>query len=103
MDCLRKEREDHKWIKAYAGDYIHVPCNASHAWRNVSGSTSTVHILTTKKMRQFFQEVRRLKNSAALPPPTPQDLDHFEAVSRRYGYWNASPEEYKMVGIHISF
>ena len=84
-------------------DYIHVPCNARHAWRNVSGSTAIVYILTTKKMGQFFQEVGRLKNSAYLPPPTPQDLAHFAAVSRKYGYWNASPEENEMFSIHMSF
>ena len=42
LDCLRKEHEDHKLVKASTGDYIHVPCNVPHAWRNVSGSTTIV-------------------------------------------------------------
>ena len=92
LDCLRKENEDHKLVKASTGDYIHVPCNAPHAWCNVSGSTTIVHILTTKKIGKFFQEIGRLKNSTSLPPPTPKDLAHFSAMSRKYGYWNASPK-----------
>ena len=51
----------------------------------------------------IFQEEGRLKNSTSLPPPTPQDLARFAAVSRKYGYWNVSHEENKMVGMYMSF
>jgi hypothetical protein len=35
------------------------------------------------------------------PPPTPELLEHFQQVTDRYGYWNASPEENAALGIHL--
>ena len=64
LDCLRQENEDHKWIKANTGDYIHVPCKARHAWHNLSGSTTIIHILTTKKMGQFFSRGWKVKEQS---------------------------------------
>ena len=54
LDCLRKYYEDHRWIKANTGDYIHVLSNSRHAWLNISGSFTAIHILTTKKMGPLF-------------------------------------------------
>ena len=36
VEGLRCEAGGYKWICAKAGDYIHVPAGAKHAWRNVS-------------------------------------------------------------------
>jgi hypothetical protein len=36
-------------------------------------------------------------------PVTPEDLARFAAVSARYGYWNATPEDNAAVGIHLRF
>ncbi len=77
--------------------------NARHAWRKMSGSDEIVLILTIKKMGQFFVEIGRSTDNNSLPTPTQHDLVHFVAVSKRYGYWNASYEENEMVGIHMSF
>ena len=58
-------------------------------------------IITTKKMWQFVQEVERPATDAGRPP-TLEYLAHFAAVSAKYGYWNATPEENAAVGIHLS-
>jgi quercetin dioxygenase-like cupin family protein len=94
--------EDYKWIKAKTGDYIHVPSNARHAWRNVSNKPTLVHIITTKKLGHFFEETRRAETNAP-QPVTSEDLVRFAEISTRYRYWNASSEENASVGIQMSF
>ena len=84
------------------GDYIHVPSNARHAWRNVSNKPTLVHIITTKNMGHFFQETGRLETNTS-QPVTSEDLTRFTENSTRYGYWNASSEENASVGIRMSF
>jgi quercetin dioxygenase-like cupin family protein len=102
VEGLRREADGYKWLEAKAGDYVHVPGNAPHAWRNVSGKPAVMLMLTTKKMGRFFQEVGRPATGRP-QPPTPEELAHFAAVSARYGYWNATPEENAAVGIQMSF
>jgi hypothetical protein len=94
--------EDHAWIGAKAGDYIHVPSNARHALCNLSGTLTVVLIITTKKIGQFFQETGRPVTESP-QPVTSEDLARFAAISAKYGYWNASPAENALVGIHLSF
>ena len=102
VEGLRQDSEDYAWIGAKAGDYIHVPSNARHACRNVSNAPTLVLIITTKKLGQFFQETGRPETGTILPV-TPKDLTRFAEISARYGYWNASPEENALVGMHTSF
>jgi hypothetical protein len=79
-----------------------VPSGIKHAWRNVSAEPVVSLIITTKRLGQFFQETGR-PVSDARQPVTPEDLARFAAVSARYGYWNATPEENGAVGINLSF
>jgi quercetin dioxygenase-like cupin family protein len=103
VEGLRHDAEGYKWITAKTGDYIHVPAGAHHAWRNVSGEPVVNLIITTKKLGRFFQEVGRPVTGAPQLPPTPEELARFAAVSAKYGYWNATPEENAAVGIDLSF
>ena len=102
IEGLRQDSEGYKWIGAKTGDYIHVPSNARHAWRNVSNKPTLVHIITTKNMGHFFQETGRLETNTS-QPVTSEDLTRFTETSTRYGYWNASSEENASVGIRMSF
>jgi quercetin dioxygenase-like cupin family protein len=102
VEGLRQDSEDHIWIRAKVGDYIHVPSNVRHAWRNISGAPTVDLIITTKKLGHFFLETGRPVTGSPLSV-TSEDLVHFAAVSSRYGYWNATPEENAAVGIHMSF
>jgi quercetin dioxygenase-like cupin family protein len=89
-----------EWLDVEPGDFIEVPGNAKHAFRNKSSAPAIELITTTPKIGRFFQEVGKpLSESAAQAPPTPDELRHFAEVSRRYGYWNASPAENAAVGI----
>jgi quercetin dioxygenase-like cupin family protein len=100
VECLRQGKERYEWIGAKAGDYIHVPAGAQHAWRNISSEPVVNLIITTKRLGQFFQETGR-QVMGAPQPVTPEDLARFSAVSARYGYWNATPEENAALGIHV--
>ncbi|MGC1133281.1 MAG: cupin domain-containing protein [Nitrososphaeraceae archaeon] len=102
IEGLRQDSEGYKWIGAKTGDYIHVPSNARHAWRNVSNKPTLVYIITTKNMGHFFQETGRLETNTS-QPVTSEDLARFTEISTRYGYWNASSEENASVGIRMGF
>jgi quercetin dioxygenase-like cupin family protein len=105
VQALRQGTEGYEWIVLKAGDHLHVPSGERHGWRNVSSGPLVAFIITTTKLGQFFQEVGR--PVADTPQPvTAKDLAHFlahyETVSAKYGYWNATPEENAAVGIRFS-
>lgn len=102
VQVLKQVSGGYGWITGKAGDYIHVPGDVPHAWRNGSSEPVIILIHTTLKMGRFFQEVGRPATGAP-QPVTPEDLAHFANVSAKYGYWNATPEENAAVGIHFSF
>jgi len=86
LEALRQDSQGHTWIKAKANDYVHVPSNSRHAWRNVFGAPAVVLVITTRKLGQFFQEAGRSHTSTPLPV-TPGDLERFAAISARYEIW----------------
>jgi quercetin dioxygenase-like cupin family protein len=71
---------DGTWTTVTAGDVHHIAGNVRHAWRNDSAEPAVMYLVTTATMAHFFREV------AANP-------EDFLAISDRYGYWNATPEE----------
>jgi quercetin dioxygenase-like cupin family protein len=102
VEALRQDTQGYEWLSAKAGDYIHIPGNSHHAWRNVSSKPAVIHITVTNKMGQFFKEIGRpVKKSPQ--PVKPEDLAHFATVSVKYNYWSATPEENAAVGITFSF
>lgn len=102
IEVLKQTTRSYEWIVAKAGDYIHVPGGARHAWRNVSHQPMVNLVTTTNKLGKFFQEAGRPVTSAP-QVVTPEDLARFAAVCARYDYWIATPEENAAVGIHFSF
>jgi quercetin dioxygenase-like cupin family protein len=91
VEALQHEAQGYTWITAQAGDFIHVPANARHAWRNVSEEPLVNLIITTKRLGRFFQEAGRPATGTRQPPPTPEELPRFAAISAKDGYWNATP------------
>ena len=102
VQALKQVQEGYEWIVGKAGDYIHVPSSARHAWRNVSSEPLVALIITTTRLGRFFQEMGRPVTDAP-QPVTPEELAHFLTVAATYGHWNATPEENAAVGIHFSF
>ncbi len=95
--------DDVAWIPIGPGDIYHVPGGARHAFRNRSGTPAEMLIVSAAKIGRFFQEVGTPIEPGSPPPgpPSPEALQHFLETSRRYGSWNASPEENDRVGISL--
>jgi quercetin dioxygenase-like cupin family protein len=100
MQALKYESADnYTWIEVKVGEYLHVPSNAPHAFRNVSNEPVVVLAVGTRKLTRFFVDVGNVLSF----PPTPKDIAHFLTISAEYGYWNATPEENAAVGIQLAF
>jgi quercetin dioxygenase-like cupin family protein len=87
-----------EWREARAGDYVRVPGNAPHAWRNIADEPAVDLIVTTARLGRFFAEVGRPVTDSLLPP-TAEEVAHFVATSEKYGYLLGTPEENAAVGI----
>ena len=92
-----------EWQDVKCSEFVHIPSNAKHAWRNTSSAPSVMLITITPKLGRFFQEIGRPVTVGAFPgPPTPDELQHFARITAKYGYWIATPEENSDVGIDLS-
>jgi quercetin dioxygenase-like cupin family protein len=100
VQALRQGADGYEWIDGKAGDYVHVPGRARHAWRNVSSEPFVALIMTTPKLGQYFLEAGR-PLSAASQPITSEDIARLAAISAKFGYWDATPEENAEVGLHF--
>jgi quercetin dioxygenase-like cupin family protein len=90
-----------EWVRVTPGTIFHVPANAKHAWRNNAAVPAVVIIVTTARIARFFREIGKPAGHEPLKPPSEAELAHFQKVSKRYGYWNATPEENASVGIAL--
>lgn len=88
------------WREARAGDYVRVPGDAPHAWRNTTAEPAIDLIVTTARLGEFFAEVGRPVTDE-MKPPTPEEVANFVAVSQRYGYKLGTAEENAAVGIQL--
>lgn len=92
--------DGHRWLPIRAGDIFHVPGHAKHAWRNAGRDPAVMLIVSTSKMGRFFGELAsQLSASSSQGIPSPEDLQRFNDLAAKYGYWNASPEENARIGI----
>jgi hypothetical protein len=88
------------WIPVKAKQFVYIPGNEKHAWRNVSDKDATMLLITTAKMGSFFEEIGVTISGEAQPPaPSPERLQHFIEAGIRYGYWLGSREENAAIGI----
>lgn len=88
--------------RASVGDVVHVPGGAKHAFRNASAEPVVQLIVSTPRLGRFFLEVgRQIAPGSLSHPPSPADIERFQRISERYGYWNGSPEENAAVGIRL--
>ena len=102
VQALSEQAEKLEWRDVGPSEFVHIPANAKHAWRNTSSEPAVMLITTTGKLGRFFQEIGRpIKTAGLVPPPTPDELQHLMRVSAKYSYWNGSPEENAAVGIRL--
>jgi len=97
-----REREGDQWTEVIEGQFVHVPGNAKHAFRNPSKEPVREIIITTPRLGRFFESAGRpISAGSAIPSPTAADVERFLRISAEYGYWNASPEENTRIGINV--
>ena len=49
VEALRQGSHGYEWVVVKAGDHIHVPSNARHAWRNVGAEPNIALMITTPR------------------------------------------------------
>lgn len=95
-----RSEQDFEWLRVGPGDVFHVPPDAKHGFRNVGQQPAVMYIVSTGRIGRFFREVGARVTPGQPPIPPSQDaIQRFLTVARRYGYWNATPEENARVGI----
>ncbi len=100
VQALRQGEQGYEWLAAKAGDYLHVPGGARHAWRNASSESMVALIITTPKLGRYFLEAGRPLSSASQPLSSEDNARH-AALSAKYGYWDATPAENAAVGLQF--
>jgi quercetin dioxygenase-like cupin family protein len=102
VEVLTEEGGKAHWITAGPGDFIEVPSEAKHGFRNRSKDPVVQLIITTSRLGRFFQEVgKSLTRDEIARPPFPNEIQSFLKTAERYGYWLATPEENAAVGISL--
>jgi quercetin dioxygenase-like cupin family protein len=100
VEVLRDEGGEAHWIAASPGDFIEVPSNAKHGFRNRSQHPVVQLITISSKLGRLFQEIGRPITRGARPnPPSPDELQRLVKTCERYGYWLGTPEENASVGV----
>ena len=100
VQALSERPSGFDWLNVEEGAFLHVPSSAKHAFRNKSNEPAVQLITTTPKIGKFFQEIGRSASAGErLPPPTPEELQHFARTAESYGYWLGSPEQNEAIGI----
>jgi quercetin dioxygenase-like cupin family protein len=89
-----------QWHTVGAGDVLDISDGVRHAWRNVSEAPARLLIVTTVRMAHFLREIGR-PLAAASAPPSPSDIEKLISTSRRYGYWNGTPEDNAAIGLSL--
>jgi mannose-6-phosphate isomerase-like protein (cupin superfamily) len=104
VEGLSMSGRDFTWVRIAPGDIFHVPSGARHGFRNQGQARAVMIICSTSKIGRFFRELGKLVPAGAKPagPPSREAIERFLETSRRYGYWNASPEENARVGISLA-
>lgn len=101
IKLIRQMNKNYEWVNISDNEFVHIPGNVKHAWRNESDKPVTGLIITTSTLGKFFSEIGRIKTDKELLPPTKEELEHFEKTAANYNHWLASPEENEKLGIKI--
>jgi quercetin dioxygenase-like cupin family protein len=102
VEVLSERGAKLEWQTVKAGDSIHIPADAKHAFRNSFSEPVVQLITTTPRLGRFFREVGK-PFSPAMPQraPTPEEIERFTRVAAEYRHWLANPEENAAVGISL--
>jgi quercetin dioxygenase-like cupin family protein len=86
-----------QWKTLRPGDFVHIPSDVKHAWRNLSTNPAEVLCATTPRLGRFLCEVGQFVRASG----TDGVLNKLKSLSESYGYWMGSPQENADVGIAL--
>jgi len=92
---------ENRWTTLSAGDVFDVPGGVKHAWRNVSGASASLLLVTPMRLARFLRDIGRPAALTGGGAPTPTDLQRLFEAARAYGYWLGSPADNSAVGISL--
>ena len=102
LEGLVEEDGGYRWLRIEPGGMFHVPGGARHAFRNRTRVPAIAYVISTPQMARFFLEIGRIvADGSESPPVTAEAAQRFQETARRYGYWNATPEENAEVGVTL--
>jgi quercetin dioxygenase-like cupin family protein len=90
-----------EWKVLMPGDFVQIPGDAKHAWRNVSERPMESLIITTPRLGRALRELGQPVQGCERRAATPEDIERWDEVNARYGYWMASPQENAEMGIWL--
>lgn len=90
------------WHAVKAGDFLEIPGDVKHGFRNQSNQPALVVMQTTVRLGRFFQEIGKpLSFEGDRMRPSPEEMAHLVITAQRYHYWLATPEENAAIGIAL--
>src|ERR1700676_1549260 len=104
IEGLKESAGNFEWVLIGRGDVFHVPGGVKHAFRNQSDEPAHVVMAAPQSLSRFFREIGTpiAPDAAPLGPPSAKVIQRFMDTAKRYGYWNATPEENAKVGIFLA-
>jgi quercetin dioxygenase-like cupin family protein len=98
---LLQGKDGLNWQTLRPGDFVQIPGDTKHAWRNVSDHPMEALITTTQRLGSALREMGEPAQGYDRRPPTQEDIDRVAEINARYGYWVGSPEENSALGISL--
>jgi quercetin dioxygenase-like cupin family protein len=100
LEVFQSSNGSPRWTTIGAGDTVTIPGNTKHALRNSSPFPTTMVVVTTAKLYEFFHEVTKpFDPGRSATPPTPKEIQELLRATEGYGYWMGSPEENAAIGL----
>jgi quercetin dioxygenase-like cupin family protein len=96
-EVLVQTQQGLEWNAVRGGDFIHIPGNMKHAWRNGRSVPVEMIVVTPAKLGRFLQELGELTRTGGRNGT----METLRRLAERYGYWLGSPQENAELGISL--
>jgi quercetin dioxygenase-like cupin family protein len=100
LDVLQVNGNSSRWLTAKPGEIVCIPGDAKHALRNSSREPVVLLLASTPEIYGFFLELAKpFDPNQPAAPEDPEEMERLAALSAKYNYWIASPQENAAIGL----